>query len=119
MAGKKTEQKTTEVIPEAAPQTADEFVASGWGHYSKKEFFRAEADFQKALELSPNSYDTEYALGMVLQASNRQPEAIRAFEKTITMLENVPEEERVRAHMLTRLANGHINRMKTGDWKIE
>lgn len=102
-----------------APQTAEEFIESGWQHYSKKEYYRAEADFQKALDLDPNNPDTVYALGMTYQASGRQAEAIRTFEKTIQMLESAEENDFVRAHMMTRLANGHINRMKTGDWNLD
>lgn len=107
-----------EPMETAAPQTEDEFVKSGWEHYSKKEYYRAEADFQKALDISPNNPDTLYALGMTYQASGRQPEAIRTFEKTIQVLENAGENDFVRAHMMTRLARGHINRIKTGDWNL-
>jgi hypothetical protein len=35
------------------------------------------------------------------------------------MLSNRSDETGVRAHMLTRLARGHINRMKTGEWQLE
>lgn len=101
-----------------ALQTAEDFFQSGWRHYSSKEFFRAEADFQKAIELSPDYLDSFYGLGMTYQASNRQPEAIKAFEKVINMLAGNAEVENVRAHMLSRLARGHINLMKTGDWNL-
>ena len=115
----KNEGKLDEPADAAAPQTDDEYVKSGWEHYSKKEYYRAEADFQKALELTPDNVDTMYALGMTFQASGRQAEAIRTFEKTIQLLENVEEVDFVRAHMMTRLARGHISRMKTGDWNLD
>jgi tetratricopeptide (TPR) repeat protein len=100
------------------PQTAEEFTQSGWDHYSKKEYYRAEADFQKALELSPDNIDTLYVLALTLQSSGRQQEAIHTFEKVIKELKQSETVEKVRAHMLVRLAQGHINRIKTGDWNL-
>lgn len=110
----------TSVEPDvqANPQTADEFVESGWRHFSKKEYYRAEADFQKALEMDSDNVDTLYALGMAQQASGRPQDAIHTFEKVIQALESPDYPDHVRALMLTRLARGHISRMKTGDWKI-
>lgn len=121
MASKDLDAKTAADEPQSgdAPQNEEEYVQSGWNHYTKKEYYRAEADFKKALEISPDNVDTLYALGMALQASGRQPEAIQTFEKVIKMLEDPGDENFVRAHMLTRLALGHINRIKTGDWKLE
>lgn len=103
------------------PETADALVESGWRHYSKKEYYRAEADFQKALEVTPDHPDTLYALGMTQQASGRSPDAIETFEKVIRILEQADEGQKidpVRAHMMARLARGHINRIKTGDWQL-
>jgi tetratricopeptide (TPR) repeat protein len=113
----------TKSTPEAPapidPKTADEFTQRGWDHYTKKEFFRAENDFFKALELSPQNPDILYALGMTLQASGRSQDAIAQFEKLIILLQEPAEEDQVRARMLVRLARGHINRIKTGDWHLE
>lgn len=101
------------------PKNADDYLSRGWGHYSKKEYFRAESDFRKALEYTPDNPDYLYSLALTLQASGRSVDAIQAFEKTIQNLSQVTEEERVRSLMLTRLAKGHINRIKTGDWKLD
>lgn len=121
MINKDKEAKTAADAPptDGTPQGEEEYVQSGWSHYSKKEYYRAEADFKKALEISPNNADTMYALAMTLQSSGRQPEAIQTFEKVISMLEEPGDENIVRAHMLSRLARGHINRMKTGDWNLD
>ena len=119
MAKETGEEKAIDPTEQSTQRTADELVESGWGHYSKKEFFRAEADFQKALEITPENADTMYALAMTQQASGRSPEAIHTFEKVIDLLEKTKEKDPVRALMLTRLARGHISRMKTGDWKLE
>jgi tetratricopeptide (TPR) repeat protein len=103
----------------AEPTTGDEYYQRGWTHYAKKEHQQADADFRKALELSPDHPDILYAMGLNLQASGRQEEAIPAFEKVIDLLKDVKEPDlHVRAVMLTRLSHGHINRMKTGDWNL-
>ncbi len=119
MAKQDSSAKPSEAVISPTPQTVDEFVESGWTHYSKKEYFRAEADFQKALEMSPGNVDVLYPLGMAQQASGRIQEAIHTFEKTIKLLEDTPLDNQARTHMLIRLAKGHINRMKTGDWKLD
>jgi tetratricopeptide (TPR) repeat protein len=99
--------------------TAEQLFESGWVHYSKKEFYRAEADFRKSLEITPGNADAMYALGMTVSASGRYEDAVAIFEKAIELLQQVKEEDWVRANMLTRLARGHINRIKTGDWHLE
>jgi tetratricopeptide (TPR) repeat protein len=123
MAKKTVESKPAtsdiELLTAQSPQTAEEYYIRGWLHYTRKEYYRAEADLQKALELAPDHAEAMYALGMALSASGRQQEAIRVFEKTITMMEPLKAENRVRAHMVSRLARGHINRIKTGDWHLE
>jgi tetratricopeptide (TPR) repeat protein len=110
---------TTATMDLTNPQSVEEFVQRGWNHYSKKEYFRAETDFNRALELSPHNPDILYALGLNLQASGRPQEAIAAFQKVNEILQAAPEDEIVRAHMLMRLSRGHINKIKTGDWHIE
>jgi tetratricopeptide (TPR) repeat protein len=111
--------KTSETAPIIDPQSAADYTQRGWDHYTKKEYFRAESDFLKALELSPDHYDAQYALALTHQASGRAPEAIAGFEKIIALLKDVDEQDHVRALMLTRLARGHINRIKTGQWHLE
>jgi Tfp pilus assembly protein PilF len=112
------DEKPIEPTEPSAPRTADAMIESGWSHYSKKEYFRAEDDFKKALEMDPNNADVLYALAMSQQASGQIKEAISTFENMIQYLEIHKAEDPVRSLMLTRLANGHINRMKTGEWKI-
>lgn len=118
MARRNTQAKASEPEVVANPQSAIEFVESGWNHYSKKEYSQAELDFQKALELEPDNADTQYALAMTLMADARSDEAVKAFEKVISMLPALESKDPVRAHMLNRLAMGHINRIQTGDWGI-
>lgn len=104
--------------PDSNAKTADGLIESGWHHYSSKEYFRAEADFKKVLEMLPDDLDTLYALGMTQQASGQVPEAVQTFERVIQLIENGKVADIARAHMLDRLAHGHINRMQTGDWHL-
>ena len=118
MANQNESVKGSEPVAVANGTSEAEFVESGWSHYSQKEYFRAESDFKKALDINPNNVDTQYALAMTLMASARQQEAVQAFEKVMRMLQNAEGTDFVRAHMLSRLAQGHINRIQTGDWGI-
>jgi len=110
---------TTDFNSPASSQTAEQYFESGWRHYSKKEYYRAEADYQKTLEIAPGNADAMYAMGMAVAASGRSDEAVTIFEKAIEMLQQLKDEDWVRINMLTRLARGHINRIKTGDWHLE
>ncbi len=58
MAKEVGEQKAIEPTDPSTPLTKDALIESGWHHYSKKEYYRAEADFQKALETNPDNADT-------------------------------------------------------------
>ena len=118
MANNRSNSTPIELIAGAEPQTSEDYIERGWRHYSKKEFYRAEADFRKALEMNADPIDTLYALGMTLQASGRPPEAIQAFEKVIELLQTAAPADNARTLMLSRLSHGHINRMKTGDWNL-
>src|SRR5512133_1301538 len=97
MAKQVGEERAVEPTEPSTPKTVDELIETGWNHYSKKEYYRAEADFQKALEDQPENADTMYAMGMSQQASGRTQEAIRTFEKVIQLLENRKVEDPVRS----------------------
>jgi len=114
---KSTKSNEPGVIP--ASQDIDQWLESGWSHCSNKEYFRAEADFQKVLAQMPDDPDTIYALAMTQQANGQKQESIQNFEKVIQIIQDPSFPDHVRAIMLTRLARGHINRMKTGDWGLD
>ena len=99
------------------PQSAQDFTSRGWLYYTRQEYKQAQTDFRRALELKPEDPDILYALGMSLAAGGDLVEAQQVFEKTLTALDAISD--RVRAHMLHRLASGHINRIRTGDWNLE
>lgn len=108
------EEKASQTAESSIPRPADALIESGWKYYAKKEYAQAEDNFRKALEFEPDNADTLYALAMSEQAGGRRNEAIEAFEKVIQHLEENKAEDPVRFLMLTRLANGHISRLKTG-----
>lgn len=99
------------------PETWEDFYQRGWQYYTLEEHGKAIDDFNRALFLSPENPDIFYALGLTLQAAGQNEEAIKAFQRTLNALENM--EDRTRAAMLSRMSRGHINRIRTGDWKID
>jgi tetratricopeptide (TPR) repeat protein len=115
---KKPDSSSDQTAAITDPVTPEDFFARGWTHYSKKEFFRAESDFRKALELAPNHIDALFALGQSLQASGRPADAVAEYDKLLALLANPSDANHVRYLMLARLTKGHINLIKTGDWKI-
>ncbi len=66
-----------------------------------------------------NSVDANYVLGLVLKAKEKDEEAIEAFKVAINLINNGKVENLNRAEMLRRLALGHVNEIKEGDWKLE
>jgi len=111
--------QVTDVGANPLPSAADQHVENGWRHFSGKEYFRAESEFRKALEVVPDDPDTLFALAMTQQANGQKQEAKQTFEKVIQLLENPGFDNPVRALMLVRLARAHISRMKTGDWGMD
>ena len=103
----------------AEPAAGDALYESGWRHYMSENHPQAQEDFRRALELSPNHPAIFYALGLTLQASGQKQEAIQAFQKVVSLIENPPDELRDRATIMTRLANGHISRMTKGEWDMK
>jgi tetratricopeptide (TPR) repeat protein len=99
------------------PQTGEDFYQRGWQYYAREEHALAIEDFFRALQFTPEQPDILYALGLALQASGQNEEAIKAFQRTLTSLKNLPD--KTRASMLSRMARGHINRIRTGDWNID
>ncbi len=101
----------------AEPTTAADFLRRGMGFYARKQYEKAEADLRKATSLDPDAKDAYYSLGMVLKAQGRKEEAVQAFQRAIDVL--TADKSDVSAEMLRRLALGHINELKKGDWDLE
>lgn len=120
MLRKKTNTPVESVKQIENPQTAEEFAERAWSNYSRKLFEQAEEDFRRSLSLKSDNPDAMYALGLTLAAAGKAQEAISTFQDVIEYLgSRVTEETRVRYHMLMRLSRGHINRVKTGEWRLE
>lgn len=114
------QQKTVELIPQPEnlnPQTPADFTARGWIYYSQKKFDLAIADYRSALENDPENADIYYALGLALKASGATADALDAFNKVDEHLSKI--EDRQKATIVSRLAHGQINQIKTGDWNLE
>lgn len=99
------------------PQTPAEFTARGWIYYSQKKYAQAISDYRMALESEPENADIYYALGLALKASGATAEALDAFHKIDAVLSKI--EDRQKATIVSRLAHGQINQIKTGDWNLE
>jgi tetratricopeptide (TPR) repeat protein len=103
----------------AEPLDYADYYRQGWDHHVKREEEPAEASLRKALALEPESVDANYVLGLVLKSQQRGKEAIESFERVLDLLDQNKVEDRTRSAMLRRLAKGHINHLKTGDWNLE
>jgi tetratricopeptide (TPR) repeat protein len=99
------------------PQTPSDYTARGWVFYSQKKYDQAVADYKTALENEPENPDIFYALGLALKASGANAEALEAFSKVDQYLANI--EDRQKATIVSRLAHGQVNQIKTGDWNLE
>ena len=114
---KKSDKQAVIVDPTTVDaNTPEELLARGWLFLTRKEYAKSEADLRGALESQPGNYEILYALALLKAADNRPQEALQAFEQALKALDTM--ENVVRAHMLSRLINGHINRIKTGDWNL-
>ncbi len=113
------------MIPEQNAQssvnkTYEEYLREGWRLYgSKGNDDAAEENFRRAISSNPNSVDAYYGLALVLKTQDRRQEAIQMFQKVVDLLNANVVEDRSRAQMLRRLALGHINWLKSGDWNLE
>ena len=121
MAKKKPGVKAVNLAPVSDnPQTAEEFAQRGWHNYSAREYAKAEADYRRALDLAKDNPDYHYALALNLAAAGKSQEAVATFENVIECIKGDESDDNVvRNHMLTRLSRGHINRIKTGEWRLE
>lgn len=97
----------------------EELLKSGWMHLARNEFDSAEEIFRKACMVEPKSIDAFYALALALKSEERKKDAITAFEHVIKLIEEESEPDPTRSRILRRLALGHINHLRDGDWNLE
>ncbi len=99
------------------PQTPDDFLERGWLYYSLQKYELAAADFDVALRNAPGSLDSWYALGLTLKAMGDGQKAVEAFSRVDIMTGEIDDHQK--AMIISRLAHGQINQIKTGNWNLE
>jgi tetratricopeptide (TPR) repeat protein len=107
--------------PAEMPEPTDlaGYIRRGWAYHSRGMHDEAEADFNQAIKLSPNSIDANYVLGLVYKAQGKKEQAIKSFKTVVKLIEADQLEDKIRAEMLRRLATGHVNELSVGDWNLE
>jgi tetratricopeptide (TPR) repeat protein len=98
----------------ADPKNAEAHANLGWGLYGEGQWEAAIQEFSVALSLDAGQIDALYGLGLTRKAAGAKPEAVAAFDQALAMLGIL--EDKTRSLMLTRLARGHINMLRTGHW---
>jgi tetratricopeptide (TPR) repeat protein len=109
-----------EAVPDPntlTPQSSAEYLERGWLFYSHQKFEQAEADFRQVLRQESENPDAWYALGLVLKALGKGPQAIDAFSRVEQTISSI--EDRQRAVIIFRLLHGQINQIRTGNWNME
>jgi tetratricopeptide (TPR) repeat protein len=101
------------------PKTAEDFIKRGMAYYARKLYDAAEKDLKQAVLLDPKSVDGYYSLGMVYKAAKMTDQSIEAFGKAVDLIQQGVIENRSKAEMLRRLALGHANELRSGDWNLE
>ncbi len=99
------------------PQTDDEYLERGWLYYSREKFELAEADIDIVLQREPGNIDAWYALGLTLKAMGNAQGAVDAFSRIDAAIGQIDDHQK--ATIISRLAHGQINQIKTGDWNLE
>jgi tetratricopeptide (TPR) repeat protein len=99
--------------------SGDEYLKRGVAYYARKQYENAEKDLRTALAMDADPVEAYYCLGMVTKAESKSEEAIQCFEKVLDLLSQSRTKNYDRQAMLRRLAKGHINFIKTGDWDLE
>lgn len=97
---------------------SDELVRRAWEQYGKGNLADAEREFRAAIERTARSIDAHYGLGLVLKVAKRHEESIEVFERLLKLLES-EQGGGSRYALMRRLAQGHINIMRKGDWGLE
>jgi|SRR5579859_1696220 len=109
--------ETYQAAVNSNPNSAEAYSNLGWGYYGQKKYDDAAKAFRQSLTLDRNLTDAHYGLGLTLKESGAAQDAVPEFE---TVVKLAPEDANaVRGQMLARLARGHVNRIKNGDWGLD
>lgn len=97
--------------------TPADYAKRGWLYFSRQNFDLASQDFRHILNLDANDIDAWYGLGLAQKSAKNTAKALEAFEKVLSLIVIIDDPQR--ASILSRLAKGQINQIKTGDWNLE
>ena len=109
--------ETYQAAVAANPASVEASANLGWGFYGQRQYDAAAKAFEQALTLDRELTDAYYGLGLALKASGAAQAAVSAFETVVKLAPQDPSW--VRGQMLGRLARGHINWIKNGNWGLD
>ncbi len=113
-------KQAVEAVPDPEkmnPQSMEEYLERGWLFYSLKKYELADSDFNLVLRNEPGNIDGWYALGLTLKAMGDAQRAAEAFSRIDSLIGGIDDHQK--ATIITRLAHGQINQIKTGNWNLE
>lgn len=89
---------------------------AGWVAYGKGDYQEAIKQFDQLVMQNKNDLDAYYGLGLAHKQLKNTAKSIEAFTQAAALA--AANDDREKSSMLTRLLHGHLNFMKSGDWKI-
>jgi tetratricopeptide (TPR) repeat protein len=101
----------------ANPQDGQIAIGLAWALYAAGEYEKSDVMFSQAGLLDPGDVEPPYGNGMARRQRGDKQGAIEAFEKALRLADRL--EDRTRAQLLQRLAKGHVNFLRSGDWNLE
>ncbi|HEX9798353.1 MAG TPA: tetratricopeptide repeat protein [Anaerolineales bacterium] len=109
-----------EALEAQARQKPDDIGALrelGWAHYGRGQTEQAIEVFRRATERFSEDSESFYGLGLSLvKLGGQEQAATQAFEQAVQLADSIPG--KIRAEMLRKLAQGHINQLDHGSWDI-
>ncbi len=101
----------------ANPQDAQAAIGLAWALYAAGDFEESDAMFSQAGLLDPGDVEAPYGKGMARRRRGDKQGAMEAFEQALRLADRL--EDRTRGQLLQRLAKGHLNFLRSGDWDLE
>lgn len=114
------EPPALEPLREQAARQPQDIVARrrlGWALYGAGKTDEALAAFRQARGEFPEDIDLLYGLGLSAKKAGLVDEADEAFLRVVALAEAISDPGR--AEILERLATGHHNQVRTGDWGLK
>jgi Flp pilus assembly protein TadD len=102
---------------EADPGNREAASRLGWELYGLRHYKAATEVLEAAHNLAPDDPEIAYVLGLSLKHLQETDRARKAFESAAKHADKL--ENKLRATMLTRMAHGQINFLKSGSWNLE